>query len=166
MSQAQPIFEIHDPEINVEEIMARLRQRIEGRRAQASEQGLDYDHLVDGHSKTYGQAPTTADLLYDLQQLRECSESIWVSLDVRNRRLGLINPLAFRIEKLLHRLAVKYVNMLAGRQTAANRMVANLIDGLVQWHDRDQARIEKLEEIVTELNERLNALERPQGQKG
>jgi hypothetical protein len=158
MSQSQPVFEIHDPEINVEEIMTRLRQRIDDRRAQAREQGLDYDHLVEDYSQTDGKTRTSADLSYDLHQLRENAESIWVSLDVRNRGLPLINWVAFPLEKLLHRLVVKYVNVLAGRQTAFNQMVVSVASDLAEMQDTSQVRIENLERTVAELREQLAAL--------
>ncbi len=154
MTDVEKIIEIRDPEINVEEIMNRIRERVRQRREQAQSQGLDYDRLVDeGLSGASLRLP--ADLYFELHQLCTKADAIGVTLAVRDRQLPLINPLFFRIEKLLHRLVVRYVNMLAGRQITINRSTAHLFSGLARAFEEQDARIEALEKQVAELRERL-----------
>lgn len=156
MAEPEQIIEIRDPEINVEEIMQRIRERVQQRREQAKSQGLDYDKLVDENlSGTSGRLPP--DLYYELQQLCTNADAIGVSVSVRDRRLPLLNPLALRIETLLHRLAVKYVNMLAGRQITLNRSSAYILAGLLRAVEERDVRLEALEKEVAELRARLDS---------
>lgn len=157
MASTEQIIEIRDPEINVEEIMGRIRARIRERRQQAEAQGLNYDKLVDeaswGESRLF-----SADLLYELQQLCMNADAIGVSVSMRDRHLPLLNPLFFRLEKLLHRLAVKYVNMLAGRQIMLNRSMAHVLSAVARTLEEREVRLEELEKEVAELRHRLDQI--------
>jgi hypothetical protein len=166
MTEDQPVIEIRDPEINVEEIMGRIRERIRQRRAQAQQQGLDYDKLVSDDSDVAAAGRFDDDVYYDLHQLRSNAYSIWVSLAMRDRRFPLVNPILFRIEKLLHRLAIKYVNMLAGRQVVVNRATAQVLSGIVRASEDDYARLEALQKQVADLRDHLAKLDQPPGASG
>lgn len=155
MVDTEPIIEIRDPEINVEEIMRRVRERVRQRRAQAAEQGLDYDHLVDEPVETPPAGRLSADCYYDLHQLRMNADALMVSLAMRDRHIPLFNALLFRIEKLLHRLVIKYVNVMAGRQIVFNRASVHLLTELTRALDEDGARIAELEKRLADLQERL-----------
>lgn len=159
MSEVEQVIDIRDPEINVEEIMARIRERLRKRRAQASAQGLDYDHLVND-DKALQSGTLSADLYYDLHQLRTTAESIWVPSAMRDRHFPpLINSVLFRTENLFHRLALKYVNMLAGRQVVFNRAAASIVTSILRQLEQDDARIKALEKQIQELRERLARVE-------
>lgn len=165
MESSDRIIEIRDPEINVEEIMERIRARIRERRRKAEAEGLDYDKLIDeatlGESKLF-----TPDLLYELRQLCMNADAIGVSVSMRDRHLPLFNPLFFRLEKLLHRLAVKYVNMLAGRQITLNRSTAHLLMAMTRALEEREVRLEALEKEVAELRTRLERTEIRAGSRG
>jgi hypothetical protein len=159
MPDLEPVIEIRDPEINVEEIMTRIRERISQRRAQASAQGLDYDRLA-GDAKVIPSGTLATDLYYDLHQLRTTAESIWVPSAMRDRHFPpLINSALFRLENLLHRLALKYVNMLAGRQVVFNRAASSILTSTVRELEQTDARVETLDQQVSALRERLAKLE-------
>lgn len=160
MSDVDPVIEIRDPEINVEEIMARIRERLRQRRAQASAQGLDYDRLI-GEARTADAGMLDTDLFYDLHQLHTSAEAIWVPSAMRDRHFPpVINSVLFQLENLFHRLALKYVNMLAGRQIVFNRAAVEVLTSVSRAREQDAARLEALEKQVSELRERLAKFER------
>ncbi len=163
MSDVEQVIDIRDPEINVEEIMARIRERLRQRRAQASAQGLDYDRLVED-DKVIQSGSLSTDLYYDLHQLRTTAESIWVPSAMRDRHFpAVINSVLFRTENLFHRLALKYVNMLAGRQVVFNRAATSVVTSVLRQLEQDGARIEALEKQVKELREQLAKIEPSSG---
>ncbi len=150
MIDPEQVIEIRDPEINVEKIMQEIRERIRQRREQAGRQGLDYDDLID--EKGLGMAGRLPpDLYRELHQFCTTGETIGVSLAMRDRHLPILNSVFYRIEELLHRLVVKYVNMFAGRQIAVNRSSAHLFSKLVRALEERDARIEELENQVAAL---------------
>ncbi|MBI4787804.1 MAG: hypothetical protein HY782_12230 [Chloroflexi bacterium] len=163
MTDVQQVIEIRDPEINVEETMSRIRARIRERRAQAEAKGLDYDRLAGEGLPAVGAGSLGADFYYDLHQIRTNAESIWVSLAMRDRRIPVLNPLLYRIEKLLHRLALKYVNLLAGRQVVFNRATASVMSGMAHALEQNDARAKALEKDVSALQARLAKLEQTLG---
>jgi hypothetical protein len=160
MADEKQVIEIRDPEIDVEEIMGRIRERIRQRREQAHGQGLDYDRLVSDDADASATGKLPADLYYDLHQLRANAEAIWVPSAMRDRHFPpFINSVLFRLENLFHRLALKYVNLLAGRQVVFNRATASVLASVVRALEQGDARAEALEIQVAELQERLARLE-------
>ena len=160
MTEGKPVIEIRDPASNVEEIMNRIRERIRRRRAQANAQGLEYDSLVDARAPAVVVDQSDADLDYDLRQLQANADAILVSLAMRDRRIPLLNSLFYRLEMLLHRLALKYVNQMAGRQVVFNTAAANVISVMAQRLEQSETRAQKLEQEVRALRERVDALAR------
>jgi phage shock protein A len=159
VTEDKRVIEIRDSEINVEEIMNRIRERIRQRRAQASAQGLDYDRLVDARAPIVATGQSDADLNYDLRQLQTNADAIPVSLAMRDRHIPLLNFLIYRLEMLLHRLVLKYVNMLAGRQVVFNTAASNVLSALAQRLEQSEARAQQLEKEVSALRERVAELE-------
>ncbi|HRJ40370.1 MAG TPA: hypothetical protein PL105_00745, partial [Caldilineaceae bacterium] len=82
MAEPEDVIDIRDSDVDVEEIMARIRQRIRARRAQAQARGLDYDRLTDGSLEGGSSRFLSGDLYYDIYQVRESAETIWVTLSV------------------------------------------------------------------------------------
>lgn len=159
MTEDQDAIEIRDPEVNVEEIMARIRERIRQRRAQAGAQGLEYDELVNGRAPVIAADQSDADFNYDLRQLQTNADAILISLAMRDRRIPLFNALFYRLELLLHRLVLKYVNQMAGRQVVYNTAAANVISALARRLEQSETRAQKLEQETRALRERVDALE-------
>ena len=158
---ADQVIEIRDPEINTEEIMARIRQRIRERRAQAEGRGLDYDRLVDdpGRAESGRLSP---DLYYDLHQMRSTADSLWVSVQLFDSHLPLVNSWYMRIKGKLHGIMVDYINRLAGRQVAFNRTTEHVLSGVVHAFEDNDARVEALEKQIAELRDRLAKSEHAQ----
>lgn len=158
MVEVKQVIEIRDPEINVEEIMNRIRERIRQRREQAQREGLDYDRLVEGDlPHTVGKLP--GDLYYELHQACTTADAIGVSLAMRDRRFPVLNSLLFRVENLLHQLVVKYVNQLAGHQITFNRSTAQVLSGYARALEERETRLESLEQQVKELGEKLSRMQ-------
>lgn len=159
MKNPEDVIEIRDPEIDVEDIMARIRERIRNRRDQAEAQGLDYDRLTDDRRTYDGDGELSSDFYYDLRQVRENADSIWVSLSVVGRDIPIVGSLVTRVRRMVHSLVLYYVNMLAGRQVVFNRSVASVLSGLVSHTDTTEGRIQELESEVDQLRQRIAALE-------
>ena len=160
MEQDQRVVEIRDPEIDVAEIMDRVRERIRQRRAQAKAQGLEYDRLVDARPPVVAADHSETDFQYDLRELQISADGILVTVAMRDRQLPLLNSLFYRAEMLLHRLALKYVNQLAGRQVVFNTATANVLAVLARRVEQSQARAQQLDREVNVLRERIAELER------
>jgi hypothetical protein len=156
MEDVEQVIEIRDPEINVEEIMNRIRERIRLRRAQAEAKGVDYDRLAGDQVLLAGSAGLGADLYYDLNELLATAESLGAAVAMRDRRIPILNPLLYRMEKLLHRLVVKYVNMLAGRQVAFNRTSAHALREIARALEASNAHIEELERRIEDIKFRID----------
>lgn len=155
---ADQVIEIRDPEINTEEIMARIRQRIRERRAQAEGRGLDYDRLVDDPSRAES-GRLASDLYYDLNKMRSTADSLWVSVQLYDSHLPLVNAWYMRIKGKLHGIVVDYINRLAGRQVAFNQTTEHVLSGMVHAFEDNDARVEALEKQIIELRDRLAKFE-------
>lgn len=159
MTKLDDVIEIRDSEIDVEDIMARIRERIRNRRDQAEAQGLDYDRLTDERVSGNTDGTLSSDFYYDLRQARENANSIWISLSVVDRDIPLIGSLVRRARRIVHSLVLYYVNMLAGKQVVFNRSAASVLSDLASHSEGTDARIQELEAEVEALHERIAALE-------
>jgi len=154
MTKPEEVVEISDPEINVEEIMDCIRQRLQARQAQAEARGQDYARLVDG-AELAGQAGAAAELQGPLHQLRQSADGLRLSPAVTDWRLPIINGPVNRAKNALHNLVLMYVNMLAARQIAVNRLISQTLMNLASAQQADHGRIEALEKEVAALREQL-----------
>ena len=162
MADPGEVVDIREPEVNVEEIMARIRERVQQRRARAEAEGLAYDRLVDGDLAFDASGRRLgADFYYDLYQARQGADSIWVSLSVigNQRYPQMLGAFITRIHHAAHQLVLYYVNMLAGRQVNFNRAVIGAVSGLAEANESMAERMEALEKEVADLRERLAQFE-------
>ncbi len=159
MTVDESVIEIRDPEVNVPDLVRHVQERLDERRRQASATGQDYDRLADDPVAVTAGNRLPADFYDRLQELRTHADSLWVTPAVRNRRIPLLNPIAFRIERLLHLLAVKYVNLLAERQITYNHMTEQTLSALAEIQENDAARLETLEREVARLRDLVTRLE-------
>jgi hypothetical protein len=148
------IVEISDPDIDVEEIMDCIRQRLETRQKQAEALGQDYSHLPDeAGGPSAGVGP--AELYGQLHQLGQSTDGLRVSPVVTDWHVPLLNGPINRAKNQLHILVLMYVNTLAGRQIAVNRLTYQACLSLANLNQANQVRIEALEQQVADLRERL-----------
>lgn len=159
MVDQDQVIEIRDPEINTQEIMIRIRQRISERRIQAEERGLDYDRLVEGPG-TVGSERLLPELYDDLNQMRSTIDTLGVSVQLYDSHLPLINSLYMRVKGKLHGIMVDYINRLAGQQANFNRSTEHALTGLAHGYEESDARLQALEKQVADLRKRLVESER------
>jgi len=148
-----------DPEVNAQRIMGRIRDRIRRLHPPAEAEALDPDRPQSGGAFTADAADLEIDLSHDLEQMRITVDSPWVSVAQRERPLPF-RSFIFRVEHLLHRLIVKYVNMLAARQIAFNRSALQCATALIHMERNSAAQLGALRRDLTELRERLATIER------
>ena len=94
----------------------------------------------------------TTDLKTRVHDLDAMSEEIWVSLAMQDRRLPFFNRFFSTLEILLHKLVIKYVNRMAGRQWVFDKNVAGAMVSVVD-------RLELMESSLADLQNRLRVLE-------
>jgi Mg/Co/Ni transporter MgtE len=120
---------------------------------------MEYDALVDARAPEIVAHQSDAEFESDLRQLQISADAILVSPAPRDRRFRFFNALFYRLENLLHRLALKYVNQSAGKQIVFNIAAANVIATLARRLEQNQARTQELENQVRALRERVVVLE-------
>jgi hypothetical protein len=146
-------IDIRQPDVNVVEVMTRIRARLQARRLEAQEKGLDFDRLPGHDELAARNGHLSGDFYYDLHQTRQGAEEIWVSMSLMGdeRYPRLLSGLIRRVRHAAHQLVLYYVNMLAGRQVNFNRSAAGALAGMAETVEQMAARIEALEREVQSL---------------
>ena len=139
--------------------MSRIRNRIRRSHEHAEAQGPDPDRPVSSGAFATSSGQLETDLSYDLDHMRLTADSPCVSVVQRERHLPF-SSVIFRVENLLHRLIVKYVNMVAARQIAFNRAATQVASGLMHMETDSAAQLSALKRDLAELRERLAIIER------
>jgi SAM-dependent methyltransferase len=126
------------PEVDVEALVARLREELAGG--------------PNGAGEGRGQ----------LLAARHRAERLWaVSADrPLERRPGLKGWVAYPVKKLLRPLLRWYVEPLAAEQRMFNDVVLKLVDGILEEVDRGERSREDAARTLGELEERLTRIER------
>ena len=126
------------PEVDVEALVARLREELAGG--------------PNGAGEGRGQ----------LLAARHRAERLWaVSADrPLERRPGLKGWVAYPVKKLLRPLLRWYVEPLAAEQRMFNDVVLKLVDGILEEVDRGERSREEAARTLGELEERLTRVER------
>jgi 2-polyprenyl-3-methyl-5-hydroxy-6-metoxy-1,4-benzoquinol methylase len=126
------------PEVDVEALVARLREELAGG--------------PNGAGEGRGQ----------LLAARHRAERLWaVSADrPLERRPGLKGWVAFPVKKLLRPLLRWYVEPLAHEQRMFNDVVLKMVDGILEEVDRGERSREEAVKTLGELEERLTRVER------
>ena len=153
MTEFESSIRVNDPDIQVEQVKDQVANRIRARREEGRAQGLDYDHLTDSGVIVPGSQEATTDLRARLRELDSMSQEIGGSLVVRDRQFPLLNRFFFGVEMLLHKLVVKYVNRMAGRQLVFDKSVTEVMADLV-------ARLERIDANIVDIQKRMSELEK------
>jgi hypothetical protein len=154
MNDLRSVVEIHDPEIDHVELLQRVQTRIATRRQEAQSRGQDYDHLTDERGLLHGVRLLPGRVYQNLQYVSENSDDLWVSVNVRDERLPLLNRLWMGIKQAFHLLVVFYVNQLAGRQVAFNTAAWSLFVDLVKTLEEQEEQLATLEAEIARLKAR------------
>ncbi len=153
------IVQIDDPEIDVETIMARIR---EGLVAHALDQAVEFPTFAIAQVKQGESTRFSEELYYQLEQANLNYDQIWVELSLVEDQLPLVGQFVNRFKRELHRLVVYYVNRLGERQVTMNDALVRTLNALVRHLEDDTAEsldVLALEEKVAALEARLTKLE-------
>ena len=151
MSEFDASVQINE-ESQRDQVRDQVSARLRARREQARARGLEYDALTDSGPSLFGGNEALTDLHQRVRELDAMSEEIWASLAVQDRGLPFFNRFFFGVESLFHKLVIKYVNRMAGRQLVFNKNLTGTMASLVD-------RLERMESNQADLQNRLRALE-------
>jgi len=154
MAELAHVIEISAPEVNGEDIIARIQKRIPQRRTEAEAQGLDYEHLVGGTAMGFSPG-----LHYDLYLARKRADTIEVPLSLVKSKVPVLGRLFTRLRLELHGLALHYVNTLAGRQVVFNVAASSVLSQLIGELEEREDQIARLEAEAASLCQRVEILE-------
>ncbi|HID63742.1 MAG TPA: hypothetical protein EYP49_13540 [Anaerolineae bacterium] len=152
------IIEIRDSEIDVEAIVAQIRENIR-RRKQA------HPELFDLELPTFPVGEPSPDeaagdeaLTFNLRQAAITSDEISVMMSPVKSSLPVIGSLWTTFKRQMHGLVLYYVNILAGKQMKFNRHVVQVLQELAKRGATDE--VAALRQEVEALRARVEQLER------
>jgi hypothetical protein len=130
------VVQIDDPEIDVQTIMARIR---EGLVEHALDEDVEFPTFAVARARRGEATRFPEELYYQLEQANLNYDRIWVELSLVEDQMPLVGKFINRFKRELHRLVVYYVNMLGERQVTMNdalvRTLNQLVDSLEQSPD-------------------------------
>jgi len=155
------IIEIRDPEINVESIMARIRENIRQRKQ-------THPELFDLELPTFPVGDPSPDdvtdegaLAFNLRQALVTADEIGVMMSPVASPLPVVGPLWAAFKRQMHGLVLYYVNTLAGKQIKFNRHVAHVLQRIVGQSATEE--VVALRQEIKVLRARIEQLERTAG---
>ena len=161
--ELEDIIEIRDPEINVAEIMARIRENLGKREPLATEvDSLVFDPGLGGFLSL------EAGLKQSLQQVSLTYDKIYVGDQLRVPTT-LKERLASALRQPLHQLVRFYADLLSSKQVIFNSATSSALTHLARQTERDrkssETEIERLRGEVAELRQIVEQLRcrRPRG---
>ncbi|MCL4506119.1 MAG: hypothetical protein M1434_14210 [Chloroflexi bacterium] len=126
------VIDIRDPHVDVDEIMARIRENIRIRRARAEEAGLDFDALARGQYGIPEGTRFSAPLYDALYEANVMQDKTMVLLSLTACHIPVLGRIIQRLRMALHNIAIYYVNMAMSRQVAFNMRVTQILNELVK----------------------------------
>ena len=141
------IIEIRDSEIDVEAIVAQIRENIRQRRGAHPELfGLELPTFAVGEPLPDGATGDDA-LAYNLRQATVAADEIGVMMSPVKSSLPLLGPLWTAVKRQMHGLVLYYVNTLAGKQMKFNHHVVRVLQQQEQELESLRDRIEQIEQL-------------------
>jgi hypothetical protein len=125
----ESIIQIEDPEIDVETVMARIR---EGLAERALEQDVEFPTFAVTRARRGADPRFPEELYYQLEQANLNYDQAWVELSLIETELPLLGPFITRFKRELHQLVVFYVNRLGERQVTMNDALVRTLNELVE----------------------------------
>jgi predicted HicB family RNase H-like nuclease len=170
----ESIVQIDDPEIDVQEIMARIR---EGLIEHALDDDVEFPTFAVTRARRSALSPSkggdsshfSKELYYQLEQANLNYDQIWVELSLIESRMPLVGRFINRFKRELHRLVVYYANMLGERQVTMNDALVRTLNQLVEsleLSDEAAPSIEALQRELADLRARLERLEAQMNKSG
>ncbi len=151
-------FEIKDPTLDAAAIKKIIAERIDQRRAEAKEQGLDFERLAQPVSLEE-QSRAAMDSM--LKQAEAYQAAILVESGKISSGQGWLGRLLGRLKKPFQQLVIYHVNTLGRKQIIFNQSVSWGITAHQAHLEQLQAQIDRLEQTVKDLEAQIA---RQQGQ--
>lgn len=153
-------------DINVDEIMAQVREKVRQSRQAAQAEGLESrsfvfdDYPNEAISDTYD-----ADLYAHLRQVNQPHQILGVRRVMRSSVLSrwpIFGSIWQQIQRQVHDLVIFYANALAGEVVGYQRHVAGVLNRLVGWSQAKDNEIALLQQEIQRLKERIETIENKQ----
>jgi hypothetical protein len=161
------IIQIDDPEIDVQAVMARIREAVE---AHALDEKIEFPTFAVAKAQRGDDPRFSQELYYQLEQANLNYDQIWVELSLVEERMPIVGPFVNRFKRDLHRLVLFYVNALGERQITMNDALLKTINQLVESLEMQPApvvaEIQMLRDEVARLEQRVEQLESEPGRDG
>lgn len=138
------IIEIRDPEIDVNQIIARIREDLKKRPP------LNIDFSALRFDPTGSSGPVDDRFLFNARRARQLGDKVFVG-DQLMAPSGTVGKLLHPLRRQMHQLTRFYVDLLAGRQAVVNGHLVEALDALGEQHKAALARIETLEREIAAL---------------
>jgi len=148
------LIEIHDPEVDVDQIMTQIRERVHRRREEAGYPRQDL--LAFGAAAYPGELEgegVDADLYYHLRKANDLYHQVSVDpllAPSPASRLPILGRLWRRMRQEAHNLVLYYVGRQAGRQVMVNRHLVSTLNRMAVQLQRQQEELEALRNAVGE----------------
>jgi hypothetical protein len=147
---ADNIIEIHDPEIDPQQLMTEIRQRIQQRRAEAGYENRTFPAF--GTALVCPEPPEgmpySADLYHHLRQANSLYAEVETTAILAPSPATML-PILGRFWKVIreqaHSLVLFYVNRSVGHQVKINRHLVSILNQLTEENQALQKRIMALE---------------------
>jgi hypothetical protein len=160
------VIEIKDPEIDVEQIMQRIRENIQRRRREG---GYDEPAFPVFSPEDLGDGSALAafdsQLLYNLRQANEHYNKIWVEVGmdqaIPQDRIPVLGRLRQALKRRVQNIIIFWVNALARHQIVFNKYVVSVLNRLAtRFAEAEQdEEVEALRAEVEALRDRVARLE-------
>jgi hypothetical protein len=158
------VVQIDDPEIDVQTIMARIR---EGLVEHALDEDVEFPTFAVARARRGKATRFPEELYYQLEQANLNYDRIWVELSMVEGQMPLMGRFVNRFKRELHRLVVYYVNMLGERQVTMNDALVRTLNQLVDSLERSPELVEgRSPELVEGRSPELVEGRSPDGSTG
>jgi len=138
-----------EAEVNVEDIMNRIRSYISERRTQQ-----DLESSLAGDISFQG---SLSDEIYEsLAKATRANKNAGLSLDVRSSSWPIVGPVVDSLRRSIHQLVLFYVNKSIANQVSINADVLKALGWLVADVERQQAAQAQMEALRGELTDLLD----------
>jgi hypothetical protein len=152
------LIEIRDPEIDVDEIMRVIRERIQRRRKEMGYPRKDFPTF--GAAAFPGEPEAEnydEDLYYHLRKANDVYSELDVSLMLSSSpttRMPVLGRLWENVRKEAHNLVLFYLGKFAGKQVTVNRHLVSTLNRMALQLQQQQVQIRNLTQEIEQLREK------------
>ena len=154
----KPFIEISDPEIDVQEIMRRIREGIERKRQRGLLPNKELPRFGLAKMPPEPVGEHDVELYYHLERANDTCRAIEVKLALAPSvatALPILGKAWSLIRRQMHELVVYYVSMLAQAQARVNCHIVSVLNRLVAQHQRQAEELDLLRQEVQNLRAEL-----------